>query len=101
MAVAPIYYYDFWVAAPNSNPRDWKYQAWKIAAKTPKMAICVKMLFVSDLDKMKTENALILARMSIRRIVEYELSHQEGKTKYRFKKRAEYYIMEDLKIKDI
>lgn len=105
MDLAPKLYYDFWVAAPKSNPRDWKYQDWKIKAATPKQAVLVKMLLAFLDSKKNLEldlgSLMALARMSVRRIVEYELVDLQGKTKYRFKKRAEYYINEELKIKNI
>lgn len=106
MELASIYYYDFWVAAPNSNPSEWKYQAWKLRSESPKQAaLCKIVLSLLKSNKKKLELDFVLmmssARMSIRRIVEYELSCKEGKTKYRFKKRFEYYIDENLKIKEI
>lgn len=100
---APIRYYDFYVAAPNTNPSEWKYQAWKIAALSPEMACYAKMLLhVGDSPvrtrKFSLSDGLYLAHMSIRLIVEFELVHREGKTKYRFKKIDQYKISDDLKI---
>lgn len=99
MELTTLFYYDFYVGEPKANPSDWRYQPWKLAAKTPMQAACFKMYLIQDLKaKSKIIDVLILARMSIRLIVEFELTNRQGKTKYRFKKKAEYRIQEDLKI---
>lgn len=97
--MGPLLYYDFYVGEPKSNPKDWRYQPWKLAAMSPKQAVLFKMYLIQDFKaKVKNEDILMFARMSVRIIVEFELTKREGKTKYRFKKRAEYRISEDLKI---
>ncbi len=97
--MGPFFYYDFLVGEPNSHPDTWSYQALKIAAKSPKMAAYFKMLLIQDFKSKATPNEILMfARMSVRVIVEYELTSRQGKTKYRFKKKAEYRIQEDLKV---
>lgn len=96
--MGPLLYYDFYVGEPKSNPIDWKYQPWKICAKSPRQAAFFKMFIISDFKKAKPEDVLVLAFMSVRVIVEFELTNRQGKTKYRFKKKAEYRIQDNLKI---
>lgn len=102
-----IKYYDFYVGEPQSHPKEWKYQALKIAALTPENAIYAKFLlnlgamprraWAFDL-KNDQSTFLSLGRMSIRKIIEYKLVHRTGKTQYRFKKSGEFIITLNLKV---
>lgn len=105
-----IKYYDFWVDVPKSNPKDWKYQALKIAAVNPEMAIYAKQLLHVGSNHKRTRifnlgkndhNNLHLGYLSIRSIVEFQLVRMDGKTRYTFKKIAEYKIDKSLKVREL
>lgn len=97
--IKPLFYYDFYVGIPSDSRKEWKYQPLKIAAYNAEMAIYSKLLLNIGSNPVRTRkfnlkghdsNLLYQASLSIRMIVEYKLVCLEGKTKYRFKKVAEY-----------
>lgn len=99
MEKTPLYYYDFYVGVPNSHPKEWKYQPLKIAAHNEEMAIYSKLLLHIGFQPVRTRifnlkghdnNLLYQASLSVRMVVKFELANLSGKTKYRFKKVAEY-----------
>ncbi|BDS11168.1 hypothetical protein [Aureispira anguillae] len=87
MTKAPIYYYDFYVGVPNSQSKAWKYQALKLAAHDPEMAVYTKLLLYIGSNPPRTRvfnlkghntDLLYNASFSVRLIVEFELAHIEG-----------------------
>jgi len=97
-------YYDFYVGLAKESPKDWKYQAWKVAAYNPLTALHIKRLLSREISSRTKQNFslgkenLYSSYLSVRRIVEFEIAKIEGKTKYRFKKVREFTLNERLKI---
>ncbi|WP_052593212.1 hypothetical protein [Aureispira sp. CCB-QB1] len=102
-----IKYYDFLVGIPGENPKEWKLQKLKLAAMSPEMAVYTRQfLRVGRSPKRDRkyhlgkddDNKLSLAYMSVRKIIEYDLTATNGNTRYTFKKVNEYRIDKNLKI---
>jgi hypothetical protein len=102
-----VKYYDFLVGIPREHPRYWKQQNLKIAATDPEMAIFARQFLRIGSSPKRTrkyhlgkddDNKLSLAYMAVRKIIEYKLVSTNGKTRYTFKKVAEYRIDKSLNI---
>lgn len=102
-----IKYYDFLVAEPNADTKDWKLQKLKIAAHSPEMAIYARQFLRIGASPKKSrkyhlgkddDTKLSLAYMAVRKIIEYDLMTAQGNTRYTFKKINEYRIDKSLNI---